>query len=304
MAAPTISAPTIVGVLPGSAAERAGLVPGDEIVLVNGQAVRDIIQWRLEVDDADVELVVRRGGLENDVLVAKTAGEAFGAEISSALFDQMRTCDNHCSFCFIYQLPAGMRPTLYQKDDDYRLSFLYGNFTTLTRFTEADLERVITEGLSPLNVSIHATDPDRRSDLLRNRRGAPSLRWMRAMLDAGIEVHGQLVICPGLNDGDVLDETLAGVLDAYPELSSIHAVPLGISKFNKEPGLRLHTYEEACSVVDTVERWQGVFLSALGRRVVFAADEYYLMARRGFPSVESYEGYGPHVGAGTHRANQ
>ena len=288
------SVPTIIGVIPGSAAERAGLGPGDEIVLVNGQPVRDIIQWRLAVDDADVEVVVRRSGLELDVMVPKAAGEAFGAEIASALFDQMRTCDNHCSFCFIYQLPAGMRPSLYQKDDDYRLSFLYGNFTTLTRFTEADLERVITEGLSPLNVSIHATHPDRRSDLLRNRRGAPSLRWLRAMLDAGIEVHGQLVVCPGLNDGDLLDDTLAGILDAYPELASVHAVPLGISQFNREPALRLHTYDEACAVVDTVERWQTVFLSAIGRRMVFAADEYYLMTGRPFPSVDAYEGFCQH----------
>ncbi len=289
-----MASPTVVAVLPGSAAERAGVLAGDEIVQVNGQAVRDIIQWRLAVDDADPDLVIRRGGLSFDLVIDKEVGEAFGAEISSALFDQMRTCDNHCSFCFIYQLPPGMRPSLYQKDDDYRLSFLYGNFTTLTRFTEADLERVITEGLSPLNVSIHATNPDRRSDLLRNRRGAGSLRWLRAMLDAGIEVHGQLVVCPGLNDGDVLDETLAGVLDRFPEISSIHAVPLGISKFNKEPGLRLHTYEEACAVIDTVERWQETFLSVLGRRVVFAADEYYLMARRAFPEAASYEGFCQH----------
>jgi putative radical SAM enzyme (TIGR03279 family) len=288
------AAPSIVGVLAGSAAERSGLVPGDEIIAVNGQAVRDIIQWRLAVDEADPEVTIRRGGLESDLVVAKGAGEAFGAEINSALFDQMRTCDNHCSFCFIYQLPPGMRPSLYQKDDDYRLSFLYGNFTTLTRFTEADLERVITEGLSPLNVSIHSTHPDRRSSLLRNRRGAMSLRWLRAMLDEGIEVHGQLVVCPGLNDGDVLDETLAGVLDEYPELASLHAVPLGISQFNKEPGLRLHTYEEACAVVDTVERWQSTFLSVLGRRLVFAADEYYLMAQRPFPPAEAYEGFCQH----------
>jgi putative radical SAM enzyme (TIGR03279 family) len=289
-----MASPTVVAVLPGSAAERAGVLAGDEIVQVNGQAVRDIIQWRLAVDDADPDLLIRRGGLSFDLMIDKEVGEAFGAEISSALFDQMRTCDNHCSFCFIYQLPPGMRPSLYQKDDDYRLSFLYGNFTTLTRFTEADLERVITEGLSPLNVSIHATNPDRRSDLLRNRRGAGSLRWLRAMLDEGIEVHGQLVVCPGLNDGDILDETLAGVLDRFPEISSIHAVPLGISKFNKEAGLRLHTYEEACAVIDTVERWQNTFQSVLGRRVVFAADEYYLMARRPFPSVESYEGFCQH----------
>ena len=118
-------------------------------------------------------------------------------EISAAIFDRVRTCDNHCEFCFIYQLPKGMRRSLYLKDDDYRLSFLYGNFTTLTRFTEVDLERVVDQHLSPLYVSIHATDPDVRSRMLRNRRGAISLRWLRALLDHGIEVHGQVVVCPG-----------------------------------------------------------------------------------------------------------
>ena len=127
----------------------------------------------------------------------------------------MQTCDNHCEFCFIHQLPKGMRRSLYLKDDDYRLSFLYGNFTTLTRFTELDLERVITERLSPINVSIHATDPDIRAAILKNRRGAVSLRWLRALLDHGIEVHGQIVVCPGVNDADVLDDTLAGVLERF-----------------------------------------------------------------------------------------
>src|ERR1700740_1088343 len=167
-----------------------------------------------------VALDVRGGGLEQAVRVEKRAGEPLGAEVHSALFDRVRTCDNHCPFCFIYQLPKGMRKSLYVKDDDYRLSFLYGNFTTLTRFTEADLERVVTEGLSPLWVSIHSTDPEVRSRMLRNRRGATSLRWLRALLDHGIEIHGQVVVCPGVNDGAILDDTLTGVLDEYPELAT------------------------------------------------------------------------------------
>ena len=159
-------------------------------------------------------------------------GEPLGIEVDAALFDQVRTCDNHCEFCFIYQLPKGLRRSLYVQDDDYRLSFLYGNFTTLTRFTEADLERVVTEGLSPLWVSIHATDPEVRARMLRNRRGATSLRWLRALLDHGIEIHGQVVVCPGINDGPILDDTLAGVLDAYPELATVACVPLGVSRYN------------------------------------------------------------------------
>jgi len=163
-----MSLPTVVAVAPGSAAERAGVAVGDVVASVNGTVPRDVIEWRFAADEAEVQLDVQRGGLELTIDVVKRAGEPLGAEVSSALFDRVRTCDNHCEFCFIYQLPKGMRKSLYLKDDDYRLSFLYGNFTTLTRFTEADLERVITERLSPLNVSIHATDPELRSRMLKN----------------------------------------------------------------------------------------------------------------------------------------
>ncbi|MDQ2649029.1 MAG: PDZ domain-containing protein, partial [Actinomycetota bacterium] len=150
-------APRVVAVAPASPAALAGVVVGDEVLAIDGQAPRDILEWRSLVDEADPVLDVARGGIELTVEVAKRAGEPLGVEVQSALFDQVRTCDNHCEFCFIYQLPPGLRKSLYLKDDDFRLSFLYGNFTTLTRFTESDLERVVTERLSPLNVSIHAT---------------------------------------------------------------------------------------------------------------------------------------------------
>src|SRR6478609_4869871 len=138
-----------------------------------------------------------------------------------------------------------MRKSLYLKDDDYRLSFLYGNFTTLTRFTEADLERVVTERLGPLYVSIHATDPDVRTRLLRNRRGATSLRWLELLLDAGIEVHGQVVVCPGVNDGDALEDTMLGVLDRFSSIETVGVVPLGVSAHNREDEMRVHTRSEA-----------------------------------------------------------
>jgi len=214
--------------------------------------------------------------------------------VSSAVFDRVRTCDNHCEFCFIDQLPKGLRRSLYLKDDDYRLSCLYGNFTTLTRFTEADLERVVTEGLSPLHVSIHATDPALRACMLRNERGATSLRWLRALLDHGIEVRGQVVVCPGVNDGRVLDDTLAGVLDEYPELSTLAVVPLGVSRFNPEAGMRPHTPDEARAVLAAVEDWQDVYRRVLGRRLVHAADEYYLLADSPFPEAERYDGFTMH----------
>jgi putative radical SAM enzyme (TIGR03279 family) len=286
-----MSLPTVVAVDPGSAAARAGLLPGDEIVSIAGQAPRDVIEYRVLVDEPDIELEVRRGNLDLSLAVAKGAGEPLGAEVHSAVFDRVQTCDNHCEFCFIYQLPKGLRRSLYLKDDDYRLSFLYGNFTTLTRFTEADLERVVSERLSPLFVSIHATDPDVRARMLRNRRGATSLRWLRALLDAGIEIHGQIVVCPGVNDGDVLEDTLCGVLDSYPELASVAAVPLGVSRFTAEGAMRPHTGPEAAAVLDAVDRWQVTFRAAVGRRLVFASDEYYLLAGRPFPGAEAYDGF-------------
>jgi putative radical SAM enzyme (TIGR03279 family) len=289
-----MSSPRVVAVEPGSPAERAGLRPGDELLTLNGEAPRDVIRYRVLADEAVVDLDVRRGGLERVVRVEKRAGQPLGAEVHSALFDRVRTCDNHCPFCFIYQLPPGMRKSLYVKDDDYRLSFLYGNFTTLTRFTEADLERVLDEGLGPLYVSIHATDPDLRSRLLRNRRGATSLRWLRLLLDHGVEVHGQVVVCPGVNDGAALDDTFLGVLDRFPELASVGVVPLGVSGHNTEPDMRAHAAGEAEAVVGAIDRWQGVFAAVLGRRMVFAADEYYLMAGRAFPEAAEYEGFPQH----------
>jgi putative radical SAM enzyme (TIGR03279 family) len=289
-----MSAPVVVSVAPGSVAERAGLCAGDEVVTINGIVPRDIIEWRFAADEAEIEIELRRGGLQSSIELVKQAGEPLGAEVSSAVFDRVRTCDNHCEFCFIYQLPSGMRRSLYLKDDDYRLSFLYGNFTTLTRFTEADLERVVTERLSPLNVSIHATDPDVRARMLKNQRGGMSLRWLRALLDHGITVRGQVVLCPGINDGEIFDRTMAGVLDEYPELESVAVVPLGLSRFNAESAMRLHTRAEAEAMVDTIEDWQDVFLRTLGHRMVFAADEYYLMAERPFPGADTYEDFSMH----------
>ncbi len=305
MPAPTsTAAPRVVVVASASPADRAGLQAGDELLSINGRAPRDVIEYHLATDEGELELVVRRPTVGTlTVSVDKRAGEPLGVEVSSAVFDRVRTCDNHCAFCFIHQLPPGMRRSLSLKDDDFRLSFLYGNFTTLTRFTEMDLERVLTERLSPLFVSIHATDPDIRAGLLRNRRGATSLRWLRALLDGGIEVHGQIVVCPGLNDGAVLSDTMVGILDRYPELASVACVPLGVSRFTREESMRPHTRAEATAVCDVVDDWQQTFCRAVGRRVVFCADEYYLMAGRPFPLAESYEGYPQHEnGIGMARA--
>jgi len=300
-----MSAPTVTSVAAASPAARAGLAVGDELVSLNGQEPRDVIDFQRLSDAEDLSVLVRRAGapLPRLVRVDKAAGEPLGVEVSSAVFDRIRTCDNHCAFCFIYQLPKGMRRSLYLKDDDYRLSFLYGNFTTLTRFTELDAERILTERLGPLFVSIHTTDPELRADMLRNPKGATSLRWLRVLLDGGIEVHGQIVVCPGVNDGAALEDTLAGIMDLYPALASVGAVPLGVSRYSNEPEMRPHTRDEAVRVIDTVDEWQRLFRRALGHRMVFAADEYYLLAERDLPAARHYDGYPQHEnGIGLARA--
>ena len=277
--------------LEGSAAERAGVLVGDKIALVNGVVPRDILEWHRMVDAEFVDLQIERGRESLDLAVERLPGEPFGVTINSAVFDRIHTCDNHCEFCFIYQLPKGMRRSLYLKDDDYRLSFLFGNFTTLTRFTEADLERVLEEKLSPLYVSIHAVDPHVRSDMLRNDRGGFSLRWVRLMLDHDIAVRAQIVLCPGVNDGEVLESTLSGLLEQFPELDSIAIVPLGLSRFNTESRMRVQTSDEASAVIDLVEQWQKRFASVLNRQPIHLADEFYLVAKRDVPTALHYGDY-------------
>ena len=281
-------APHIVAVDEASAARRHGLEVGDVVLSVNGIVPRDVIEWQRLVDSDHLTLALTRSGIEMEIEVERRPGEAFGVTVSSAVFDRIHTCDNHCEFCFIYQLPKGMRRSLYTKDDDYRLSFLYGNFTTLTRFTEADLERVIDERLSPLYVSIHAVEPRKRSEMLRNERGGTSLRWLKLLLAEGVEVHAQIVLCPGVNDGPVLDDTLHRLLEEFGGLSSIAIVPLGLSKHNTEPRMRVHTPEVAGEAIDLIDIWAGRFRSVTGRSVVHAADELYLRAGRPLPEVDVY----------------
>jgi len=289
-----MSNPTVLEVVSGSPAAGAGLREGDEVLAVNGVFPTDVIEYQQLVDDALVTLGVRRGDETWEVGITKGLGAPLGLRFSSSLFDRVQTCDNHCDFCFIRQLPPGMRKTLYVKDDDYRLSFLYGNFTTLTRFTEVDLARVIEERLGPLYVSIHATDPDVRAGMLRNPRGATSLRWLRELLDHGIEVHGQVVLCPGINDGVVLERTCAEVLVRYAALASVAIVPVGLSRFNRVKRLSVHGPDDARRDVEAIEHWQERALDALGRRLFFASDELYLVAGMPFPETACYEGFPQH----------
>lgn len=289
-----MSLPTILEVIPGTPAEMSGLLAGDELISINGLVPNDVIEYQQLVDDADPVFLLQRDGVEFEQVVVKRDGAPIGVRLGASIFDRVQTCDNHCEFCFIYQLPPGMRKSLYLKDDDYRLSFLYGNFTTLTRFTELDLARVVEDRLGPLYVSIHATDPDIRALMLRNRRGATSLRWLEALLESGITVHGQVVLCPDINNGDILDRTLAEVITRFPLLETVGIVPLGLSKFNTEDNLRVHTPREATQDLDIVDFWQAEALEVLGRRIFQASDELYVTGGREVPPSDTYEGFQQH----------
>ncbi len=289
-----MSHPTVLEVVPGSPAAAAGIGVGDELVAIDGVTPTDVIEYQELVDDADPTFTVVRSGIEIELPINKPEGHPVGLRLNASIFDRVQTCDNHCEFCFIYQLPPGMRQSLYLKDDDYRLSFLYGNFTTLTRFTELDVARVFDERLEPLYVSIHATDPAVRADMLRNPRGATSLRWLRALLERGVTVHGQVVLCPDINNGPVLERTCAEILARYPRLATVGIVPLGLSRFNTEERLTVHTPEEAKSDLEIIDFWQDRAEDRLGRRMFFASDELYLRAGRSVPDSAAYEDFLQH----------
>ena len=289
-----MSYPTVLEVVPGGPAAVAGLQPGDELLAVNGVAPSDIIEYQQLVDQPSVDLILRRDEQERPVTIQKLAGAPLGLRLNASIFDRVQTCDNHCEFCFIYQLPPGMRKSLYLKDDDYRLSFLYGNFTTLTRFTELDLARTVEERLGPLYVSIHATDPEVRARMLRNPKGATSLRWVRALLQRGVEVHGQVVLLPGVNNAEVLSRTCAEVLARYQGLATVGIVPLGVSRYNTADSLVPHDRDTAAADLETIHFWQQVALERIGRRMFFASDEMYLVAETPFPDQAAYEDLSQH----------
>jgi len=286
-----VAEPIVSHVQADSPADVAGIHVGDALVSINGIVPLDVIEYQQLIDADYLEVVIRStsASLARKLKISKGLGEPLGIKVDSAVFDRIRTCDNHCEFCFIYQLPKGLRKSLYLKDDDYRLSFLYGNFTTLTRFTELDAERVIEERLSPLYVSIHATDSKVRASLLRNPRGGTSLEWLDILLEAGIDIHGQVVVCPGVNDGEILEQTLLDCLDRFSRLKSVGVVPLGTSDHSSEANMRPHTTEEASAVIDLVTRVGDASVRLFGERRIWASDEFYLVAQEPLPPLSFYE---------------
>lgn len=282
----------IKSVAPGSIAQEIGLVSGDSILKINGTKINDVLDYRFLSADEVLELEVQKCDGSIEIIEVETDYEELGIEFEHSLLDMPKHCTNHCIFCFIDQLPRGMRETLYFKDDDARLSFLQGNYITLTNLRQSDLDRIIKMRISPVNVSVHTTDPALRCEMLGNRHAGDVYARMKRLADNHIRMNCQIVLCPGINDGDKLDRTIADLAALYPQVSSVSAVPVGLTRY-REGLYPLKPYEQegAQALVRQVEVWQGRLLRDCGSRVIFLSDECYLMAQLPLPPEEAYEGY-------------
>lgn len=284
----------IKAVEPGSIAEELGIEAGDRLISINGTEIEDVFDYRYLTDDEELTLLVYSAS-ENDEYeceIEKEADEDLGIVFEAGLMDEYRHCSNKCIFCFIDQMPPGMRDTLYFKDDDARLSFLQGNYVTLTNMSKHDVERICFYKLSPINVSIHTTNPELRCRMLNNRFAGDALKKLDTFCEADIEINGQIVLCKGINDGEELDRTLKDIEKYLPHLVSISVVPVGLTKFreglcNLEP----FNHDDAVKVLNQIEKWQKYYLEKYGTRVVYASDEWYLKAEKNIPEIDEYEGF-------------
>jgi putative radical SAM enzyme (TIGR03279 family) len=282
----------VAAVAAGTSAARAGLQAGDRVLTVNGSTLRDAIDFQFHAAEPMLRLEVEREGHRRTLNVAHASAD-LGVELEPPRPGDIATCTNKCVFCFIHQLPRGMRKSLYVKDDDYSLSFLHGNYITLTDLGEDDFARIVEQRLSPLYVSVHATDPALRHRLLgQPRRSAEILPRLERLAKARIRVHAQIVLCPDLNDGPHLARTVSELAPLHPHVATVAVVPVGLTRHRERlPALRTMTSEEAAALVSTVEAWQRDSLASLGSRFVFLADEIYLLAGRPFPVAAAYEGF-------------
>ena len=278
---------------PLSPARRAGVRPGEVLLRVNGHEVADVLDYKYYTYDARLVLTLQTPqGDTRTVRVRKGEGEDLGLEFETYLMDKARCCANRCLFCFVDQMPPGMRETLYFKDDDARLSFLMGNYITLTNLSQRELQRIVDLRISPINVSVHATDPELRTRLLQNPRAGECLAHMRTFAQAGISMNCQIVACPGVNDGPALDQTLSDLSQLYPGVNSIAVVPVGLTKYRQDLyPLEPYTPEGAAALLDQVEGWAERFQRELGTRLVWCSDEFYLKAGRPIPPEEDYEDF-------------
>jgi putative radical SAM enzyme (TIGR03279 family) len=282
----------IAAVRPRTPAARAGLTVGDRILTINGQPLRDAIDFQFHASETHLALVIERDGRPRRLAMVRR-GPELGLELTAPRPGEIATCANKCVFCFIHQLPKGMRRSLYVKDDDFRLSFLHGNYITLSDLDEPALARIVEQRLSPLYVSVHATDPALRHELLgRPRHSAEILPRLERLAKAGIRIHAQIVLCPDLNDGEHLHRTVHELAPLHPAITTVAVVPVGLTRHRARlPTLRTLTTGEARALVGTTAAWQARFLDSLGSRFVFLADEIYLQAGAPLPAAADYEGF-------------
>ena len=273
-----------------SPAVRAGIRPGEILEEIDGNIIEDFLDYRFFMASENVNLLIRSDkGEDRKVHIRKGEYEDLGLEFGNDLMDEQRSCRNQCIFCFIDQMPPGMRPTLYFKDDDARLSFLYGNYITLTNLSEHDIERTIKMKISPINISVHTTNPELRCRMMHNRFAGEALKIMDRFAEAGIAMNAQLVLCPGINDGAELERTLTDLLKLTPALKTISCVPVGLTRYREGLyPLRPYTAEEAAGVVDILERVGETQLKIWGDRICYASDEFYLLAGRKIPDAAFY----------------
>lgn len=277
-------------VRPNSLAARLGLRPGDELLDINDHPVRDLIDVQFYGAEERLTLRVRRGGEELTLRARRRYDEPLGLDFTRPTFDtDIRRCPNHCDFCFVAQMPRGLRPSLYIKDDDYRYSFLFGSYITLTNLTEEDWARIQEQHLSPLYVSVHATDPDLRRRILGNPRAPNVLDGLRRLARLGIEVHTQLVLIPGLNDGPHLERSIGDLADLYPSVRSVSVVPVGLTRYHRG-GCRPYTPQEMRRVWEQVTAWQRRLGQQLGVRFAYLSDEWYLRLGEKIPPRAAYDG--------------
>ena len=280
-------------VQPGSIAEELEIEPGDELISINDQEIEDVFDYHYLVNDDYLTVLIRKtNGEEWELEIEKDYEEDLGIEFDNGLMDEYRSCRNNCIFCFIDQMPPGMRETLYFKDDDSRLSFLQGNYVTLTNMSDHDIDRIIKYHLGPINISFQTTNPELRCKMLHNRFAGDIFPKVQRLYEAGIEMNGQIVLCKGVNDGEELERSIRDLSQYLPHLRSVSIVPVGLSKYRDglyplEPFIK----EDAENVLERVHRWQKKLYAAYGLHFIHCSDEWYILAEQPMPPEEQYDGY-------------
>lgn len=283
----------ISSVAPGSIAQEMGIEPGDRLLEVNGKSPEDVFDYRYLMNEEEILVLIRKAnGEEWELEIEKEYEDDLGIEFENGLMDDYRSCRNKCIFCFIDQLPKGMRSTLYFKDDDSRLSFLQGNYLTLTNMSEHDIDRIIQYKLSPINISFQTMNPELRCKMLHNRFAGEIFDKVKRLKDAGIIMNGQIVLCRGVNDGAELERSIRELTAYMPQLESVSVVPVGLTRYRDGLyPLEPFTKEDACEVLDLIHGWQEKLYKEWGNHFIHAGDEWYILAERPIPEEKTYDGY-------------